>query len=579
MQREGEGATKRALRRHATVDGTKLQEQMDLARTRQIAAETLHDGTWLLQAARENSNIVSDLTNRPLFPSRSLTWGSCCSGSEGVRFVFEALQLLAAEHGHGITFQHMFSCESAPEKRQWIQLVSEFAGPVMQKIKSCLDGGVEVEDNEDNLIARERSPCLFTDICTLGGSHSECVAHGPNHQGTFNSSGVSEQGRGRCPVPQVDLLVVGTSCKDMSRANNSSSKGRSPPVLLQEKSKGGSAQTFQGMLAFIDAHSPGIVLFENVDAMEDKTGGNSNNLDIALAEMSNRGYESQVIMTDASTMGLPARRRRVYIVFLRVAGNALVDFAQRSMTAMFATLRAAMCVCVRSACCGTEIFLPDDDAAVLSELEVRQQKRARQQELAQKSPPAAQTWMDSHFNFARSIKYRWGEPVPQDLKENPWFRTLTEREQDVLRLCRVQAHQLQRDSTPILFTDVSQSIVRALTPSFDGNDGHHVLPTVLPRMLLWHDQIGRLQLGREALMCQGFPAVPFLNHCESVKRPQAWSPSENLLQDLAGNAMALPVLLGILQSMFVSFSWQGSADIDLADEETKPPRRAVSEEA
>ena len=42
-------------------------------------------------------------------------------------------------------------------------------------------------------------------------------------------------------------------------------------------------------------------------------------------------------------------------------------------------------------------------------------------------------------------------------------------------------------------------------------------------------------------MCQGFLVLPLLSEHEAVKRPQACSPTEALMQDLAGNAMALPV--------------------------------------
>ena len=84
-----------------------------------------------------------------------------------------------------------------------------------------------------------------------------------------------------------------------------------PTVTLR---KGGSAQTFRGMLEYVQHHSPAIVVFENVDTIDDR--GATSNLDILLAEMGNRGYEHQVIMSDAALFGLPARRRRVYVLFL-----------------------------------------------------------------------------------------------------------------------------------------------------------------------------------------------------------------------------------------------------------------------
>ena len=290
----------------------------------------------------------------------------------------------------------------------------------------------------------------------------------------------------------------------------------------------------------------------------------ASNLDILLAEMGNRGFEAQTIMTDASTLGCPARRRRVYVVFLKVAGNRLVDFGSRSITSMFATLRAVMCSCIRSPCCGTEIPLPADDPAVAADLELREVKRQKRDQAAQKAGPTPQTWMDSHMAFARQLKFRWGQQVPASLRSNPCFQTLTKREQDVLRLAQVQSPKL-------LFRDLSQSVQRANIQSEDAESGLHVFPTVLPKMLLWLEGQERVWLGREALMCQGFPVLPLLSEHEAVKRPQAWSPTEALMQDLAGNAMALPVLMAILQSMFAAFSWEGTRD-----DAAPSPRRAVN---
>ena len=293
--------------------------------------------------------------------------------------------------------------------------------------------------------------------------------------------------------------------------------------------------------------------------------------------MGNRGYESQVIMTDAAMMGLPARRRRVYIVFLKIAGNSLVEFGgSRSVSSMFTTLRAVMCSCLRSPCCATKIFLPAKDPSTVAELENRRSKREKATEATKKGLPQPQTWMDQHLAFAKSLKFRWGQAIPENLRENAWFLILTEREKDALRLARVQ-------NPALLFRDLSQSVARV--NSNTANEEGHILPTLLPKMLLWCEKEARIMLGREALMCQGFPALPFLAALDkqrpqagtsSADRPPAWYPGEILMADLAGNAMALPVVLAILQSTFVALSWKEEA----AD---SPPRlrrtRAIRDEA
>ena len=216
---------------------------------------------------------------------------------------------------------------------------------------------------------------------------------------------------------------------------------------------------------------------------------------------------------------------------------------------LFACGFSCFCEGRRRQLSSSKVLLEDGHERAVSDLANRQHKREKRREALQKSGRLPQTWMDGHMNFARGLKYRWGEPVSQALKENPWFQTLTEREQDVLRLAQVQ-------SPHVLFRDVSQSVVRANVGTWDDSAGRHILPTVLPKMLLWCESKQRVWLGCEALMCQGFPVLPLLKTHEATMRPQAWQPSETLMQDLAGNAMAIPVVLAILQSLFAAFSWQ-----------------------
>lgn len=108
-------------------------------------------------------------------------------------------------------------------------------------------------------------------------------------------------------VKGVDLLIVGTSCKDLSRAN--SSAGAAGPAFSHETTRGGSAQTFKGLVAYIRVHRPLLVIYENVDALDDNAAdGALNNMDILCAEMSALGYDMQKLLTDAASFGLPQRR-------------------------------------------------------------------------------------------------------------------------------------------------------------------------------------------------------------------------------------------------------------------------------
>lgn len=136
---------------------------------------------------------------------RCLTWASCCSGSEGPVFCMQAINS-AAKAFPGLSpfcFTHAFSCEKDGENRKWIANASALAAETVQsltrgtaqqqKCQGCCHSG--------SASHAAASPCLFVDICELGGDVADCAAHGQ-----------------KCPVPQVDLLFLGTSCKDMSRA-------------------------------------------------------------------------------------------------------------------------------------------------------------------------------------------------------------------------------------------------------------------------------------------------------------------------------------------------------------------------
>ena len=75
---------------------------------------------------------------------------------------------------------------------------------------------------------------------------------------------------------------------------------------------------------------------------------------------------------------------------------------------------------------------------------------------------------------------------------------------------------------------------------------------------------GRLLLGRESLLLQGLTISKVPSLLESTP--------ESLMQDLAGNAMALPVVLAVAMATFAVVSWAAVAAADL------PPASAADVE-
>ena len=72
---------------------------------------------------------------------------------------------------------------------------------------------------------------------------------------------------------------------------------------------------------------PPIIVYENVGSVYynvSNTTERSSNMDVLMAEMGARAYGAQAFLTDASSFGLPARRRRLYIVFIRSSANLVI---------------------------------------------------------------------------------------------------------------------------------------------------------------------------------------------------------------------------------------------------------------
>ena len=243
----------RVLRARPSLDADEVRRCESEAASREISSQSLMDGSWLLAVARENLELCKSMApSRSSWGSATLTWGSMCSGSEGPAWVIAALNQLFEEHDASFRLEHVFSCEKDVEKRKWVHASSVLAEPAIAKVLARESGGSDLPalDWQSALKAHD-APCIFTDIQDMGAAQAECWEHGP----------------GCCHVKGVDLLIVGTSCKDMSRANPG--QVRQELVLNSKESKGGSAQTFNGLLSYVEQHRPLMILFENVDAMED----------------------------------------------------------------------------------------------------------------------------------------------------------------------------------------------------------------------------------------------------------------------------------------------------------------------
>lgn len=141
---------------------------------------------------------------------------------------------------------------------------------------------------------------------------------------------------------------------------------------------------------------------------------------------------------------------------------------------------------------------------------------------------------------------RWGSGLSCGKEGlSPWCDFLLPREVGTLQYSQFK-------SPGELLRDVSQSLNRATTSHRERTVKgcfRHVAMTCMPKAIPWLDQgaTSRILLGRESLLLQGFPIT-------RVERIDAFS--EAFLQDLAGNAMALPVVLAVLMASFCAVNWK-----------------------
>ena len=113
-----------------------------------------------------------------------------------------------------------------------------------------------------------------------------------------------------------------------------------------------------------------------------------------------------------------------------------------------------------------------------------------------------------------------------------------------------------RGDTQTLMIDLSPSIGR-LTASSTDTSGKRIAPCIMPHQLLWLQITQpRIMLGREALLFQGYPISRVAEHADRQ--------SESCLQDLAGNAMSLPVLLAVVMSACQAMVFRGNDELAAA---------------
>ena len=565
---------RRSLTRQSTVDIAEAEILIARRRMEPIAASLFHDNTLLPTLAAQHSAKFLTLLPEADHGRSSvgeLTWGSLCSGSEGAHFVMETINEHFCQDGRDFNALHLrqvFACEIAPNKRKWIDALVN--GPRRDRGEPLM--------------------CIFCDIRTMGRTSAPCHVHGR-----------------LCIVPGCDVLVVSTSCKDLSKLSSCRSSG-SEPVFSRAESPGGSADTFRGLLSYLDAHTDvGFLVYENSDNLDDAQPEKGlpvpdaasgqvalTNSEIFTTELTSRGMEGQSFVLNSALFGVPASRKRFWSLFVNCVGSRTCDFTRRSVTDVFRTLRLLVQVCQRLPPSAVSLFLKDSDPAVCTELERRTIGMTRRD-------PTPFSWIDEHTKFLDLLLLPADAPPPCDAtSQSPWFKTLTRKQQSTLVIHQAtmvcsclpkktvgglinptqeqrNAHkkmtvldalrkgvggargsaasgQTVKASDLKFMIDVMPSPGRVSASTKDARNENVILaPCIVPNNLLWlHRDDGnsqRLLTGQEAMLFQGWP-IGHVN-CDGSE-----GVTSGFLQDLAGNAASPPVLLAVLLALFYSVSWK-----------------------
>ena len=493
------------------------------AALRHVSASSILDGTVLNRCADAHIAAFQAHGCRSLAPPLELPFCTMCSGGEVVVLVLKAVEQRLNHIGIKIKFKHMFSCEANAAKITWIAGLLQELG---------IQGG-----------------CIFERIESLGDHDAWCVVH-----------------KRRCVVPDAELVIAGTSCKDLSKANkNKKPPGSSFSGTSVFSSPGNSVNTFLGLVAYLKSHKISLLIFENVDNLGDNTSESTSGadqieatvLDTVIQAFESTGLVCQPTLTDASVFGLPTERRRYYISGVQAGAPRLFSFDKKSVKDTFTEMRALLELCPASAPCVSELALPDDDPAVEAMLNKR----------------VAIGSKASDYNVAATIATFQGAGLswaamrfPKAVQESPWFSTLTMREKSALAFSYAEK---ERD---VIHRDISQSVsrVRVSHQVTDRNDeSKHVSCCQLPGQTMWLDlsqlpgnQVTpRIMLGREALTIQGYPIslVPRLINTST----------ESLMGDIAGNMMAATVPLALIMSLLASLPWtaQGGDALRSSDDD------------
>ncbi|KAF2671028.1 hypothetical protein BT63DRAFT_206268 [Microthyrium microscopicum] len=315
--------------------------------------------------------------------------------------------------------------------------------------------------------------------------------------------------------PHVDILIAGSSCKDLSGLNKSTIKS------LNQRKLGESSTTFNAVTNYCFVLQPAIVILENVRNPDVWRDFEDNFRGI--------GYETQKIDVDSKDFGLPQTRQRTYMLALcmkKFDQDQLGDNWRSSFTAVVKALQ-------RPASSPVSDFLATSDEIVAA-------SNALASYYAEKKV-SSKGWERNRSRHAvwrlineLGIKSPFLRRKPEYASASFFSRPTREKDLLSARHLTMAKDTEGDDSYKALVYNISQSVERGgTTIPFGGITG-----CITPKGTPWASDQRRMITGFEALRLQGI----------TTDGLRLTNLSDTNLSDMAGNAMTCPVVGAVILS-------------------------------
>ncbi|KAE9990533.1 hypothetical protein EG327_001297 [Venturia inaequalis] len=417
------------------------------------------------------------------FGGRSLQVATMCSGSESPILALRLIQQSLTQAGKTpFEFDHVLSAENDPFKQAYIQ--RNFSPPLLFQDVTKFNISLDKESGKD----------VLTGLTAFGSLRS---------------------------LPRdVDILITGCSCKDLSNLNPNKAKN-------VEEREGSSKHTFDAVCRYAMHNTPRIVLFEN-------TQSNDGNWDIMENRMSQIGYASKFVILDTKNFYIPQTRRRRYMLSLRKDLYAEDVYSMLDLWAKILTKLQH-----RASAPITQFLLPANDPRILTLAALDSNTKRKGFKQDAKWEGSRERHMDERAKWATGPGRPFSSLLPEHC-QHKFLKSKVDRELELLdiRYLRAASTKDWDLSFKTCVINISQNVDRVDSSPLG------VTGCLTPSGSFYLTDAARPLNGYEALILQGIP----------VDEVSFTTESNNQLHDLAGNAMTSTVVgSAVLAALLVGF--------------------------